>query len=83
MSKSVNLVVPEKTQATRMGSPGLAARLRDRNPGAFDELKVKPITGVSIENKYFVPQKYLKPSQILLKEQLLNGNYQPAQSFGQ
>lgn len=45
-----------------MGSPGLAARLRDRNPGAFDELKVKPITGEFIENKFFVPQKYLKPS---------------------
>lgn len=83
-TKSSNLQVPRKTQAIRVGSPGVAARISQRNPGAFADLRIKPITNEPIDNHHFVPQKYLKPQQVITKEQILNtGKPQAApESFG-
>lgn len=54
--------VPCKNHVMRMASPGPAARLAERNPGSFTDLRIKPITSEAIDKKHFVPQTYLKPA---------------------
>jgi len=53
--KHFNAAYPSKSYVMRIASPGPAARIAERNPNLFSDLKIKPITTDSIDNKQFVP----------------------------
>lgn len=60
-AEGVSSEAPSKKKATRYASPGDAARIHERNPSSFSEVRIKPHSVIDL--KHFVPQKYLKPRQ--------------------
>ena len=42
----------KKVEVMRIGSPGHAARIDERNPGKFADIRVKL---EALDNKYYVP----------------------------
>lgn len=59
-AEGLSPTVAKKAIATRYAAPGEAATITERNPSYFKDLRIKP-HNEAIDNKHFVPQKYLKP----------------------